>query len=164
MENILNQFGIEPTLLLAQIVNFCLLLFLLNKFLYKPILKVLNERKQKIAQSLKDSERITQELEKTEKDRQIKLAKAIQESRQIIEDATKQAQEIIDQAHLKAQEETKAIVARSREEMASEGKLLRQEIRSELANLIVLATEKVTSSLLDRKSAESLTKKVIKDL
>src|SRR3989338_593740 len=49
----LSDFGVQPILLAAQAVNFLVLLFILNKFLYKPVLKTLDQRKQKVSQSLK---------------------------------------------------------------------------------------------------------------
>ena len=61
--DILENFGVEPVLLLAQIVNFAILLFILKRFLYKPILKVLEERKNKIETSMKQSEQIQKEFE-----------------------------------------------------------------------------------------------------
>jgi len=62
---IFNQFGINPLLLLAQVVNFAVLLFILKRFLYKPILKVLEERKKRIEESLKNAEEIEKRLVET---------------------------------------------------------------------------------------------------
>ena len=56
--DILSQFGVKPILLAAQVVNFLILLFILKKFLYGPILKVLSERRKKIEDSLKNVEEI----------------------------------------------------------------------------------------------------------
>ena len=54
----MDALGITPTLLIAQIVNFGILVFLLRQFLYTPILNMLAQRKEKIAQSMKDAERV----------------------------------------------------------------------------------------------------------
>ena len=62
---ILKNFGIQPTLLLAQIVNFTIILFVLKKFFYKPITKVLEERKRRIEESLKNADEIEAKLQKT---------------------------------------------------------------------------------------------------
>ncbi|MBI2593944.1 F0F1 ATP synthase subunit B, partial [Candidatus Daviesbacteria bacterium] len=65
MEKILSDFGVQPVLLLAQIVNFLVLLWILNKLLYKPVLKVLEERKAKIEKGLKNAEEIEKRLAQT---------------------------------------------------------------------------------------------------
>ena len=55
---IFESFGIQPTLLLAQIVNFLIILFLLQKFFYKPIFKMFEDRKKRIEESLKSADLI----------------------------------------------------------------------------------------------------------
>ena len=62
----LKEFGIQPTLLIAQIVNFLIILFILKKFFYKPIIKLLDDRKKKIEESLKNAELIEERLKQTE--------------------------------------------------------------------------------------------------
>src|SRR3989304_5856480 len=73
----LKEFGIQPTLLIAQIVNFLIILFLLKKFFYKPIIKLLDDRKKKIEESLKNAEEIEERLKQTEE----KSAQIIEEER-----------------------------------------------------------------------------------
>ncbi len=75
--DILNEFGIKPILLAAQVVNFLILLYILKRFLYKPILKVLNERKNKIADSLKNAEEIERKLVEISEEEQKRIAKAV---------------------------------------------------------------------------------------
>src|SRR3989344_8122556 len=84
---ILENFGIQPTLLFSQIVNFTIILFLLKKFLYKPILKVLDDRHKKIEESLKNAALIEENLKKTE-----------DQSKKIVADAQAQAQTLITNA------------------------------------------------------------------
>lgn len=160
MEKIIQDFGIQPMLLTAQIVNFLILLFLLNKFLYKPILKVLEERKQKIAESLKNAEEIEATLAKTEEDRDKKLLKAIDEAKQIIEEAKQSASQIVADAHQKAQVDVSELIEKTRSELASEKDKLHQEIRAEVAEVVVMTLEKVTNKVLtdsDKKKIQSQT-------
>ena len=81
---ILKNFGIQPILLLAQIVNFTIILFVLKKFFYRPITKVLEDRKKRIEESLKNADEIEARLKKTEG-----------KTAQILEEARAQAQNII---------------------------------------------------------------------
>lgn len=164
METTLKQFGIEPTLLIAQIVNFLILLFLLNKFLYKPILKVLSSRRDRITKSLEDAERISEELEKTKQKSSQHIHVAILESKKIISEANAQAQSIIEDARARAKSDVEKILTQAKSEIESQHQAMKAELRSELADLVVLATQKVTSSLLDRRATQNLTSKVIKDL
>ena len=63
---IIRNFGIQPVLLLAQIVNFLIILYLLQKFFYKPIVKLLEQRKKRIEESLKNADLIEEKLKKTQ--------------------------------------------------------------------------------------------------
>src|SRR6476619_1002487 len=102
MDQILTEFGIQPLLLAAQVVNFLVLLFILNKLLYKPILQMLQTRKDRIAESLKNAEEIENTLAKTEEDREKRLKEATDEAKDIINEATKSANLVIAEAHTKA--------------------------------------------------------------
>ncbi len=162
--DILQTFGIQPVLLAAQIVNFLVLLFLLNKFLYKPILKVLSQRRQKIVDSLKNAEEIELQLQKTENDRLKKLAEATTEGKGIIEDAKTAAANIIAEAHQKAKSDIELLVAKAQSELAAEGEKLHQEIRVELADIVDLSLRKIASEAINPKSQKEIIQKAIKNL
>jgi len=161
---ILDQFGIQPILLLAQIVNFLVLLFLLKKFLYSPILKMLQLRKDKIAKSLEDAAEIEKKLAQTEEDREKALAKAAEEAKQIIDHATKGGEEIIKQAHDKAALDIVELVKKSEEAMKLEREQMQSEIRQELAGLVTTSLEKIVGKVLNKKDQEQLIEKSIKDI
>lgn len=160
---ILNQFGVKPILLLAQIVNFIILLLVLKKFLYKPILRILEERKEKIAESLKNSEEIEKKLAQILESRDKKLEEAAKESKKIIDEAVVSANQIIAESHEKALEQTQKIIAKSEEQMALEREKLHQEIRSELADMVALGLEKTAGKVLTTKDKEELAKSALKD-
>ncbi|MDO8429186.1 MAG: F0F1 ATP synthase subunit B [Candidatus Daviesbacteria bacterium] len=159
-----ENFGVQPILLAAQVVNFLILLFLLKKFLYKPILKVLEERSQKIAQSLKNAEEIEKRLVSIEKERDEVIQKMDLESQRVINEATKTASLIIAEAHQKAARDVLKIVANAQKSMEEERNLLHREIRSELANLVVLGLQKVAGKVLTEKEKKELVDKSLKDL
>ncbi|MFA5933308.1 MAG: F0F1 ATP synthase subunit B [Microgenomates group bacterium] len=159
---ILDQFGIKPILLLAQIVNFIILLLILKKFLYKPILKILEERKEKIAEGLANAEEIEKKLAQIIEDRDKKLEAAAKESKKVIDEAMKSANQIIAESHEKALEQTKKMIAKSEEQMALEREKLHMEIRSEIADLVALGLEKTASKVLSAKDKEELSKSALK--
>lgn len=148
---ILNQFGINPLLLAAQVVNFLILLFILKKFLYGPILKVLEARKQRIEQSLKNAEEIELQLQKTREQSEKMIAKTLEESQKILDETNAAAAQILEGANktaerilLKATDDGKKIVE------LQKGILMRQ-VREHAGNLVALTLEKVTGKKITKK-------------
>lgn len=162
--NFLTDFGVKPVLLIAQIVNFLILLYILKRFLYKPILKMLDERKEKISVGLKNAEEIEKKLNQIVAEREEQLKKASKEGEEIIKEATASANQIITEAHEKAGSDIEVIIEKAHQSIDLEKEKMRQEIRSELANLVVAGLEKVTGKILDKKDQEEMVKKTIKEL
>lgn len=160
----LNQFGIQPVLLAAQVVNFLVLLIVLNTFLYQPILKVLKERQKRIAQSLKDAQEIEQRLQQTEEDKEKVLEDALREAQRIIDEATQAGKQIITEARIEASAGMDKILEQGRESIRLEKAKMQQEIREELADLVVLGIEKVAGKVLNRKDQKEIVERSIKDL
>lgn len=162
--DIFNQFGIQWTLLLAQAVNFLILLYILKRFLYKPVLKMLEERRNKIAQSLKDADEIEKQLAKTEEDRLKTLEKALDEGKGIINEAKESAEQIIADAHKKAQDDIVDLVEKAEQSIAQERAKMHQEIREELSDMVVTSLKAVTGKVLTKKDQEELVDKNLKNL
>jgi F-type H+-transporting ATPase subunit b len=143
MEDIIHAFGIDQRLIIIQIVNFALLAAALGYFLYKPVLKLLAEREEKIAQGLKDAELAAMAKSEADKEKQVVLTLAHQESAAIAERAKAvadtQAGEIVSDAQVKA--------AALLKDAEAKGEMLKQEALSksekEIAQLAMLATEKL---------------------
>lgn len=162
--DILNEFGVKPLLLAAQAVNFLILLFLLKKFLYKPMLKMLDERKAKIAKSLSDADEIESRLLKTTEEQEKRLKEADKEAKTIIEDATKSANQIIKDAQDKASTDIEKMMAKAQSSLDAQRDQLHQEIKGELADLVVLGIEKVVGKVLTEKDKQDIVKKSISNL
>src|SRR3990167_6065185 len=96
--DILKSFGIQPTLLLAQIVNFLIILFLLKKFFYKPIIKMLEDRKKRIEESLKNAQLIEEKLKKTEEKSALILQNAQKNAQDLLDSAKKETERITNEA------------------------------------------------------------------
>lgn len=160
----LQTFGINPLLLLAQIVNFLILLLLLKKFMYKPILKVLDERREKIAESIKNAEKIELQLQKTEADREKKLEDASKEADKLLKEATKSAQDIISDAELKASLRVDEMMKEGKEVLKNERQKIEQEIKAEISDLVVLSLEKVLNQVIKDKAQKELIKKTVQGI
>ena len=161
MDELIKTFHIEVNLLLAQMINFTIVLLVLYKFAYKPILKTLNDRTKKIEKGLKDSAEASQKLEEmTEKEKEV-LVNAKKEAQEIIKksenEAMKNAESIIANAkeqNTKMIEEAKAVIENEKERMLS-------EIKSEVADLVVMATEKVIAEKLNSEKDREIIKSAI---
>lgn len=162
--DILNQFGVQPILLAAQVVNFLILLFILKRFFYKPILKILEERKNKIANSIKQAEEIEKRLLSLESEREERLKKADAEAKAIIIEAGKQSDSLINDARLKAKHEIEKLIEKNNEAMRKTRDKLYQEIRMDLANLISIGLQKITKGVLTKKDHQDLIKETVKNL
>lgn len=157
----LNDFGVQPILLAAQIVNFLVLLFILKKLLYKPILKVLKERRDTIAQSLKNTEEIEKKLLKTEEERQKVLDKTTLEAKKIIEEASKSAELVVAEAHVKAQQDINGMVEKGRQTIVLEREKMQQEIREELSDIVTVSLKKIITESLDPKKQKEIVDRAI---
>ncbi len=148
MEKIISDFGVQPVYLAAQAFNFIILLLVLKKFLYRPILKVINERKTLVSDSLVKAETIDQRFQATEEESAKQLAETSKEAQKIIDKAKNTANQIIADAHNKAQLDIEKMIDKSKQEIQLEREKMRTEMYEELANLIVLGVKKVSSKLL----------------
>lgn len=143
MEQLIEAFGIDVKLIVIQIINFFVLMALLSYFLYKPVLKVLNDREAKIKQGIKDAEEAAVAKASAVEEKQMMLSEAQKEAQAI--DARAQAfakekeAEIVAQAHIKASQTIKD--AETKSAILKEQAL--KESEAEIAKLAVLAAEKV---------------------
>jgi F-type H+-transporting ATPase subunit b len=163
-EQILTTFGVDWSHLLAQIVSFCLVCAILYRFAYRPVLKMLDVRRQQIALGLANAERIEAELARTEAMRREVMAQANAQANKLVEEARAAA------AHVQAQETQKAIAAgeqimlAAREATTQERERMLIELKREIGRLVVQATAAVTGKILtsddQRRLAEETAKHV----
>ena len=160
MPEIFEKLGLDPKLLIAQAVNFILLLVILQKIGYKPILKMLNDRTEKIEKSLKQAKKIEEELQNTEEIKIAEIKKAKQESQEIIKDANelaeKKSQEMIEKTKVKTQE----IVASAKQEIQAEKESSITEAKKEIADISVQIAKKIIGNNFD----ENREKEAVSDI
>lgn len=159
---LLGKLGIDWKLLIAQVVNFLVLLFILHRFAYKPVLKMLDDRSSKIEKGLKDAE-----------DSQKKLREIAQKEIEIIRDAREEAQIIVMKAEdiarknkeeiiTEAKNNSEKILKDAEKKIEEEKRKMLSEVKGEIANLVVLATERVIGEKLDGNKDKELIEKAIK--
>jgi len=155
-----DKLGINWPLLIAQIVNVVLLVWLLRQFLFNPILNLLNERTKRIQDSLADTDRVKEQLANAKRDYDAEIAKARQEAAGIVAQAQDRArvqeQEIVAQARGEAER----IRAEAREQALREREQMVSDLKGQVASLVTITATKVLGAELksnhDRLIEESL--------
>jgi len=161
---ILYQFGFEPKLFFAQIVNFLILAFLFKKFLYKPILRILNERESKIRKGLQDAqeaELLKQEAQ--ERKKQI-LREVNKEADIILENSRKEAANIKTQILVEAKEEAQAIIQNAQKEADLQFKRMKKEAEILAVSLSQTMLRNVIESLFQKEEQDKVFSNAIKRL
>jgi len=153
----MEKLGIQPIPLLLQGINFLILLLILKKYLYKPILTALAERKKKIEEGLEYSQKTKAEFEKSEKKGEEILSRARSEGQKIIEEAKrvskKKEAELIEKAEKQAQE----IVAKARQE----NEVLKEELEKDLKREAIEMAERIVERVIKESLTESAHKALI---
>lgn len=165
--DLIDKLGIDLKLLIAQIVNFAILLFILTKLIYKPLLKVLDDRKKMIAKSVDDSKKIEDRLSAIEADRDKVLANAGREAMAIVEKAKKESEEEHVKIITAAKKEISTLAERYRAQLKEEKSEMMNEIKKEVAELVVSSSEKILRrefSKDDQAKLESAIKEEIKSV
>lgn len=128
---------------IAAIVNFIILLALLKKFLYKPILNMLEAREEEVAENLLTAESARQEAEALRDEYKESIYKARAEANAIVDQATRIGEQTRQEIYHKALDEAQEVADRAKREIARERDLALRELRGEVANLAVDVAEKV---------------------
>ncbi len=159
-----KQFGIEPVLLIAQIVNFLIILFLLKKFLYKPVQNLLSERKKTIKEGLEKAEEGRLLLEKARLEEKEILKKAQEKSEKIIENAKNQALELVNAAKEEVKIETQRMIGEAKDQIQKEADKIQDSLISHVSALSVDFLKKALSQTLDKESQKEILNKTIHTL
>ena len=148
--------GINLPVLVAQLVNFTILLVLLRLFLWGPLTKALDERREKIRDSLAAADQAKAEVAESGRQAQDQIEAARREGQQLIAQAQEIANRIQADARTQAQGESEAALARARAEIQLERDTAIADLRREFAGLTIAAAEKVINSSLDRNAHKRL--------
>lgn len=144
----LETFGWNLKLFLSQVISFVIVALLLRKFAYKPILGVLEQRRQQIAESQLNADKIRQQLAEAQQRHAEILAKANAQAEKMIEEARESATLVADRKQQQAIAEAEQIIAKAREATAIEHEKTMADLKRELGRLVVDTTAKVTGKVL----------------
>lgn len=153
---ILSQFGIDWRLFVIQVINFGILLFVLHKFLYAPILNILEKRRKSVEESIAEAERVKEERTAFEGKKREEMAAAQKKSQELIMRAEEYAATLAVTTQEKATADAAQLLADTQKTIAMEKRKIMEEVRGEIAGLVVDATEKVLASHTERAGAEKV--------
>lgn len=160
----MEALGIDLKLFIAQAINFIIVMLLLWKFAYTPILNMLTERKSKIEQGLKDSEEAAKAKAKAETESEKILEKAYKDANEIIKNAKAAATSEGSIIVKKASEQADRIMKSAKEEAASTKEKVMSEAKKEISDVVVIALDKIVGNELTADQKNKLTSKAIADL
>ena len=144
----MEALGINAFALLAQIINFLIVLFLLNKLAVGPITRIIAERRQRIEQGLRDAEQAKRDRESAEQERVAALNEARREANDIINRAQKVAQETRDADIAATRQELERMRQRAADDIDSEKQRAIADLRAEVADLALAAAGKVVGETM----------------
>lgn len=143
MGQLFSTFGINPSLLLVQAVNFGLALLVLWYFLYTPLMKIIKERREKVAKGVADAEAAAAVREKVESERSGIIASAEKEAESIVDRAVSEGKGERSEIVKSAQERSDSIVEEARAQAEELKRSALAQSEKEIARLAVLSAEKI---------------------
>lgn len=158
-EKIINQFGIDSNLLIAQCINFVIVASAIWFLAFKRILSTIKDREKQIADSLKNADKIKLELEQTQQKQQDTLNEASMEAKKTVSVAQEQAKSLLEAQKEEARQEAEAIIAKAKSAMELERQNVLNDARQEIASLVILATSKVLDRELNDDERKRFTEK-----
>jgi F-type H+-transporting ATPase subunit b len=159
-----ETFGWNWKLFLSQVISFCIVAYLLQRFAYKPILAVLEERRRKIEEGQINAEKIKKELAQAEKRYQEIIAKANADAQKMIEEARDSAAHLSDRKQQDAIGAAEQIIAKAREAAALEHDRTMESLKHELGRLVVDTTAKVTGKVLTQEDQRRLQEEAAREV
>jgi F-type H+-transporting ATPase subunit b len=161
---ITRQFGWHGNLFISQVIVFAIVVFALNKFAYKPILQLLEDRHKRIEESLANAERIKTELAEAEAARKQIMEKANTQANQLIEEARSAAAKVKDQETQKAISQAEQIIAKAREAAQADHERMLAELKSEVGRMVVQTTAMVAGKILTDEDQKRLVEEANKQI
>jgi F-type H+-transporting ATPase subunit b len=148
--------GINLPLLVVFIINFIVLFFLLKIFLYKPVLKMLDERAKRTKEGMELAEATKKEYEQARVEVQKQIDRGRQEAQALIAQALQTGEKLKEESREEAAKQAQVIIDRTRAELGSERDKIIDNLRKEFVDIAISAAEKVIKETLDKEKHRKL--------
>jgi len=162
--DILHSLGIEPQVVIAQAIAFLILLVVVQRFLFKPFNSILQQRQEQIANNLANADAQREKAEALRKDYEAHLAGIADEAREKLEQATRDAEAARQRLLESAKTEIDELHRRNEAQLALEREQLRRELRTEMADIAVMAAGKALRAQLTPALQTAVNDQVIAEL
>jgi F-type H+-transporting ATPase subunit b len=164
VEQIARTFGVDWQHLIAQMISFGIVCFVLYRFAYRPVLAILEKRRQQIAEGLANAEKIKAELSRTEAQRQEKMAEVDAQATKIIEEAKAAAKRVQELETKKASAAAEQILVKAREAAERDRDRMLADLKREVGRLVVQTTATVIGKILTPEDQKRLAEEAAKQL
>ena len=156
MEAVTGTLGLNLQGIILHTINFIVLLVLLRLVLYKPVTRMLDDRAQRVRDSMQQADQARRAAEQAETDRQALLAETRREAQEMLRQADERAKRAIADASERAQEQANRIMAQAEAQSEQLRTQTMAEVRAQIADLIVIAVDRVTRNALDANTQRNL--------
>ncbi len=148
--------GINLPLLIVFVVNFVILLLLLRLFLYKPVLKMLDERAKRTQEAMEMAEKTKKDYDDAKSEVQRQIDKGRQEAQAVIAQAIQTGERLKTESREEASKQAQVIIDRTKAELESERERIAATLRREFADIAIAAAEKIIRETLDKEKHKKL--------
>ncbi|MBI4091067.1 MAG: F0F1 ATP synthase subunit B [Candidatus Komeilibacteria bacterium] len=164
MDELIQTFHIDWRLMVAQLVNFVIVFFVLWRFALKPLMKTMADRSKTIEQSLRHAEEIERERARSTREAQEKIREAQHQAIAILTQGKKQAEEQRQAMLAKTKQDVEGVVASAKQQILQEKEQMLVDARDELADLVVTGITKVVGKHLDDKADKKVIARELQQL
>ncbi len=162
MDSLIETFHIDVRLLIAQLINFAIVFFVLYFFAVKPLIKIMQERTKKIEKGLADAKKIDARMLEAEDEFKKTVARAKIEAGLLMEKAQAHAEEKRKEMLIKTKEEIGQIINAEKAAIQQEKAKILKEIKEDISGLVIAGVEKILEKKMDKKDDMELIKEIIK--
>ncbi len=155
--------GINLPLLVVFVVNFIVLLVMLRLFLYKPVMKVLDERTKRTKEAMELAEATKKEYEQAKGEVQKQIEKGRQEAQAIITQAMQVGERLKEESRQETAKQTQVMIDRARSELEAERDKIVGDLRREFVDISIAAAEKVIKETLDKEKHRKLIEETLQE-
>jgi len=163
MTEIINTFHLDWHIIVAQLVNFALVVAVLWYFALKPLARTMAERSRRIEQGVRQAKEAAKKLAQADKECQAAIAQGRKEAQQLIEQARALGEQQRTEVIARAKVETEKILEASKQQLAVEREKTVEQARAELAEIVALATEKIIEQKLTPERDHALVERAIRE-
>lgn len=161
---IIKNFGVNPILLAAQIINFLIIFFLLKRFLYKPVLELLRKRQLMIKQGISQAEKSRIRLEKVVIEEKNILSQAQLQAKILIEDAREESVKLTLQMNESAKKQTEKILKDARDQIAKESLETEKRLAINTSRLAISFLKKTLEEFFSEKDQKEIVSNALKKI